>query len=609
MTEHHLLVVLVAIVAIGVASQWLAWRTRLPAFVILSIAGLIAGPGLGVLDPAAAFGDLLRPVISLCVAVILFEGGLSLELHELRAAAQGVRRLVYIGAPLAWVLSALAAHYIGGLEWAVAVVFGAIMIVTGPTVIMPLLRQTALNRRTASYLKWEGIVNDPIGALLAVLSFQFFISAGAGSGWAAVAGGVGLALLAAVLLGGVGGWLTGKVFLKGYVPEYLKSPVMMGVVLVVYALSNSLQHEAGLLAVVIMGVVIGNMRLPGIDDMKRFKEYLSLMLVAVVFVLLTANLDPAVIHTIDWRGVALVAAILLITRPATVFLATLGAGLDSRDRLLLMWIAPRGIVAAATAGLMGPSLARAGYEDAAALLPLVFAVIFVTVFLHGLSIGWLEKRLGLASQQRGSVLIVGASPWSTELALTLQKLEVNVLIADDSWHDLRAARIAGVKFFYGEILSDFADQAVELPHVSTVIAATSNDAYNALVCTAMAPEIGRDRVFQLPTGETDDDPRSVGRELRGRLAFGPEAVFEKLWQHHVRGWVFCKTRITDSYSYSDFLDDCASRAIQILVLGEDGTVKFHSPDAELEPVPGDIVVHYAPARSADKQTPLQAASV
>ncbi|MGB5210831.1 MAG: sodium:proton antiporter [Gammaproteobacteria bacterium] len=592
----------VLILAVGIAAQWLAWRTRLPAIVLLAAAGLLIGPVMNLVPSGPEISATIQPIVSLCVAIILFEGGLSLQRTELRVAAVGVGRLVYVGGPLAWLLGTLAAHYIGGLSWYVATVFGAIMVVTGPTVIMPLLRQSSLNRRTASYLKWEGIVNDPIGALMAVLSFQFFVFAGEGEG--GIVQGLLAAIGAALLLGALFGWLIGKAFQRGMVPEYLKSPVLLTLVLLVYLLSNRLQAEAGLLAVTVMGIVVGNMNLPGLQDMKRFKEYITVMLVSVVFVLLTATLDPAVIQSVDVRGVLLVGAILFLVRPLAVMLATLGAGMDIRDRVLLAWIAPRGIVAAATAGVMGPAMAQRGFEGAESLLPLVFGVIFATVLAHGLSIGWLARRLGLSSSIRDSVLIVGSSPWTVELARTLQSLEKKVLVADSSWHKLRAARLAGLPVFYGEILSDFADESVELGHVRMVLAATDNDAYNALVCTAMAPEIGHDRVFQLAMGDAaEDDPRGVAEGLRGQIAFGESAEYENLWRHHVDGWVFSRTRLTDSYTYSEFLGDADSRALQILLVKDDGRSLFLSPQQELEPGPGDVLVSYGPPRQAESTVP------
>lgn len=607
MTEEHIVVVIVAVAALGVAAQWIAWRLKMPAIILLAAIGLAVGPGLGLIDPSEDFGVFLRPVVSLCVAIILFEGGLSLHLSELKEAASGVRRLVYAGVPLAWAFCSLSARFIGGLDWPVSLVFGAIMVVTGPTVIMPMLRQASLNRRTASYMKWEGIVNDPIGALLAVLVFQFFIFQQSGSGWVGVASGISLAIASGLVLGGLGGWAIGSAMRAGLVPEYLKSPVLLGLVLVVYVLSNLIQHEAGLLSVTIMGIVVGNMNLPGIGDLKRFKEYITIMLVSVVFVSLTADLDVASLGEIGWRGVALILAVMCIARPAAILLATVGAGMQLNERLLLAWIAPRGIVAAATAGLMGPSLVDAGY-DASVLLPLVFAVIFATVFSHGLSLNWLSERLGLKSKHRDGVLIVGASPWTVELGSTLHGMGINVLIADSSWHNLRPARLLGIPVFYGEILSEFAEESLELAHIRTVLAATSNDAYNALVCTALAPEIGQQRVLQLALGgaDPDEDPKALARPRRGGLAFDSDAYFELLWRNFVRGWKFSKTRLSEEYSYRDFLNDLPEDALRILRLSSGDAVEFIPADSVAEPGPGTTIVYFAPQRAAAPKEPVSA---
>jgi len=600
MNEHHIVVSIVAVAGLGIAAQWLAWRFRMPAIVFLAAIGLLVGPGLGLIEPSREFGEFLRPVVSLCVAIILFEGGLSLQLSELKHAAVGVRRLVYAGAPLAWACNSLCARYIGGLDWPVSLVFGAIMVVTGPTVIMPMLRQAGLNRRTASYLKWEGIVNDPIGALLAVLVFQFFIFQQSGSGVAEVAAGLGLAIVASVLLGGIGGWAIARAIRAGMVPEYLKSPILLSMVLVVYALSNLVQHEAGLLTVTVMGIVVGNMNLPGISDLKRFKEYITIMLVSVVFVALTADLDIASLGAIGWRGVALVASLLLLARPVAIMIATIGAGMELRERMLLAWIAPRGIVAAATAGVMGPALVDAGYR-ADALLPLVFAMVFATVFFHGLSLNWLSVKLGLASKQRDGILIVGASPWTVELARTLHSMKLNVLLSDTSWHNLRSARLAGVPVFYGEILSEFAEESVELAHIRAVLAATSNDAYNALVCTALAPEIGRQQVLQLALGTADpeEDPKALARPRRGGIAFDGDAYFEALWRHLVKGWKFSKTRLTEEYGYDEFRADLPDEALQIMLIRDTRDLRFIAADEELVPEQGTTIVYFAPRRASD----------
>jgi hypothetical protein len=277
-------------------------------------------------------------------------------------------------------------------------------------------------------------------------------------------------------------------------------------------------------------------------------------------------------------------------------LATTGAKMQLNERMLLSWIAPRGIVAAATAGVMGPRLVDAGYS-AEVLLPLVFAIIFATVFAHGLSINWLAARLGLSSRNRDSVLLVGASPWTVELAQKLKSAEINVLLADASWHSLRPARLAGIPVFYGDILSEFAEESIELAHVQTVLAATANDAYNALVCTTMAPEIGQKKVFQLALGsDAEQDPRAMSRPRRGNSAFDAKYDFDMLWRLYVRGWKIFKTRITDTYSYDDFVADRPEESVEIMVLRDAGEVEFLRSGAENEFKPGDTIVYFGTER-------------
>jgi len=326
--------------ALGVGAQWLAWRLRLPAIVLMLGAGLLAGPAFGLLDPAADIGPLLGPVISLAVAVILFEGGLTLNFHHLRGAEQGVRRLVVIGAPLGWLTSALALHYVAGLGWESAAVFGGIMIVTGPTVIAPLLRSARLSKRPAALLQWEAIVNDPIGALAAVLAFEVVVvlRTATSSGQAAMELAVGIGV--ALVLGAAGGYGLARAFRRGAVPEYMKVPVLMALVLFVFAVSDSVLHESGLLAVTVMGVVIANAGLPSYAELHRFKEHVTILLVSGVFILLAASLDPATILGLDWRAAAFVAAVILVARPATVLIALLGAKVSWSERLLVAFTRP-----------------------------------------------------------------------------------------------------------------------------------------------------------------------------------------------------------------------------------------------------------------------------
>ncbi len=603
--------ILVAIIALGVMSQWVAWRFRIPAIVLLSVTGLIVGPGLGLIDPSEILGRGLQPVIQLCVAIILFEGGMALKLHELREAGDVVRRLTSVGVALAWLFASLAAHWVGGISWPVSLILGAICVVTGPTVVIPLLRAASLNKKTASYLKWEGILNDPTGVLLAVLTFQYFVYAGENTAFLALMVAIGKAVLVGGALGLLAGYLLGRVFTLGKAPEFLKVPLLLASVLSVFVTANAFQHEAGLLAVTLMGVVMGNMQLRSIDEMRRFKESLTILLVSIVFVLLTANLKPEVLSSFEWRHAAFIVVLLVVVRPMAVILSTWGTGIDWKNRILVGWIAPRGVVAAATSGVFAVPLVAAGYDDAVLLVPIVFAVIFTTVVLHGFSLGWLARRLELTAEVRKGVLVVGSSPWTAELAKTLKDLNVDVRVSDTSWHRLRNARMAGVATYFGEILSDRAEESLELHGYALVLAASSNDAYNALVCKTFSPELGSHKVFQLSLGEEETSAKdsatgksgsagkvkkdkAMAHSRRGVMAFTDALTFEELWRRHTLGWKFQKSSISGEFTHDDWVAGLPAGSELLLLVTQEGGVAFNSTQSPLKAKNGDTLLAYTP---------------
>jgi NhaP-type Na+/H+ or K+/H+ antiporter len=591
----HVATLIVLVLAVGLASQWVAWRLRLPAIVVLITAGIVLGPVAGVIEiglSAYEFAEL----IGLGVALILFEGGMDLRLKELRRVGRGVGRLTLLGPPLAWAFGAAAAHYVGGLSWAVASVLGAILVVTGPTVILPLIRQARLNKDSASLLKWEGIVNDPVGVLLAVLTFQYVTGAGEGVG-AALAG-LASALVAAAVLGGAGGWLTGATFRRGLVPEHLKAPVLTVLVVVVYWASNLVQHEAGLLSVTAMGMVLGNMPLVERETLRHFKENLTVVLLSVLFVVIPAQLQLADFAVLDMRALLFVAAVLFVVRPAAIGLSLIGSKVRNQDKVLLAWIAPRGIVAAATASLFGPALFDAGHADAERLLPLVFVIILATVLAHGFSIGPLTRRLGLASARENGLLVVGASRFTHAFADALQRLKVDVLVADGAFAKLQPLRSSGIPAFYGEVLSEQAEEALETMHLSHLLCATDNDFYNALVCKAWGERFGRHRALQLATHqESSHAAKRMTLQQRGYLAFHAEADFETLQQRLDEGWTIRATALTAAYDLRDLkarLHKDESPAVLLAAVGPDGALRLHSVEHPIEPAAGWRVLTFGP---------------
>lgn len=607
--EQDLVTLAVILTAVaGIAAQWIAWRFHIPAILLLTVTGLALGPGLGWLQPSAAFGPIMQPLISVFVAIVLFEGGMNLHLHEFKEAGKGVNRLVTIGVLISWLLGSAAGHYIGELSWPVAVLFGAVIVITGPTVIIPLLRQAKLKRRPASFLKWEGIVIDPLGALLAVLIYEYIVYSGSGAAFTQTLASLAMALLSALLVGGGTGYLFGLACRHDKIPEYLKAPVLFAAALGVYGIADMTQNEAGLLAATILGLVIGNMRLPSMSEIRRFKEYITILLVSGIFILLTADLDPAALTRLDWHSAALLAAVIFLVRPTAIMLATFKADMSWRERALVAWIAPRGIVAAAMAGFFGPRLVEHGYGDGDLLMPLVFVLILVTVTLHGASIGWLSRKLDLAVAEQNGVLIVGASRWSVGLAQMLKEMEISVMMADTSWSPLRPARLSGIPVYFGEILSEESEESLEFNEIGYVLSATSNDAYNALVCTHFARERGYHRVIQLPMQTADEsDSRNLRHSLRGAIAFDETEVYGELERRAYTGWKFQKTRFTDDYSYEDHLRDRPADAMEVLLRRKSGEIIFKKPDSPLEPESGDTLVIFAQATAkTETRNPHQA---
>ncbi|WP_373009139.1 cation:proton antiporter [Hyphomonas sp.] len=611
--------------ALGIGAQWLAWRLQAPAIVLMALAGLAAGPlwavifGEPLLDPEGVFNgggnDLLRPIVSLAVAVILFEGGLVLKFENLRDAGAAVRRMVFIGGPLAWGLGTLAARYAAGLDWSSSIVFAGVMVVTGPTVIMPLLRQSKLGGKAGAFLKWEGIVNDPIGALFAVASFEIISVAATGESILGKGAMIVFAAALGVALGIAFGWAIVRAFRAGWTPEYLKAPIIFASIILCYALAEQIEKEIGLVAVTAYGMTLANSRLAGIAELRKFKEDIAVLLVSGVFVILTANLKPAVIQdALTWRTLAFLAVMMLVVRPLSVWISTYGT-LKRNEALLLGWIAPRGIVAVAVSSLFATLLEDLGrrgdskfyFSGAEQITPLAFAMVFATVVLHGFTIGPLARRLGLARKDKPGVLFVGVNPWSIDLAKALQSAGVEPILADNNWRRLRPAREAGLNTFFGEVLSEDAEVRLDHSAFDQVIGLSANEPYNALVSGHFAPELGRHKVYQLSAQDTEDeDPRAIGMGTRGRTLIRRGRGYDSLIRDHFRGWTFGKTKLTDEYGLEEFRED-RQKADLIAEVRPDGTVTFLGPNREPKGGEGVTLISFGPARPTESEKELAAA--
>ena len=573
--EQGVAVAVLCIAVGGILAQWLAWRLRLPAIVLLFAAGLLIGPGLQLLTPSHSF-PALRPVVGLAVAIIVFEGGLALDFRELRAAGEGVLRLTALALPLSWLLGTVMAHLLAGMAWGTSLLFGAITVVTGPTVVLPLLRHVRLKRRSASFLKWEAIVNDPIGAILAAVVLEALVSGATDSLAIQVVAGVAVA----AGLGIGAGYLVRFAFARDQVPEVLKTPMLLALALGVNATANLVMEDAGLVAATVFGVTLANLHVPGTAELRRFKEALVVLIVSALFITLTADLDRATLARLSWPVAGLTASMLFVVRPLTILLATARSGLTVPERLLTGWIAPRGIVAAAVAGVAGLRLQDAGYPGAGEVMPAVFALIAATMVLHGFTLAPFARRLGLRLGDAPGIAIIGASPWSTDLARVLHAANVPVLLIDTFPGALNPARELGVPVLQAEVLSVQGEEQLQGRPVDYLLAATPDEMYNGLVCTRLAPELGRQRVFQMaPQGRRVDLQRGLDRESRGRILGDPPIDFATLEARYEAGWRFAIGTAEDARA-------------GLLVLNTSGALRLVTTEDGPQIEPDDRVVSF-----------------
>ncbi len=536
--NEHIALQIAAVGALAVGCQWLGWRFKLPAIVFLLTGGLIAGPVTGWLRPDELFGDLLFPLISLCVAVILFEGSLTLRFAEIRGVEKVVMRLVTWGTLVSWVISAVAAMWLVGASWQVASLFGAVMVVTGPTVIVPMLRTVRPTAAIGNVLRWEGILIDPVGAILAILTYQFITALGAEQVLLLTFLTLGKMVLAGVAIGAGAGYLLGLALRRNWLPEFLHNFTVLCIVFAVYALSNAVEHETGLLAVTVMGLWLANM--PGVhtEDILDFKESLSILLISGLFIILAARIDFALFEQLGWSALGVFVALQFLARPLKIMLATAGSKLNWRERALLGWIGPRGIVAAAISAVFGLRLEQAGFSDAAFLVPLSFMVIIGTVLLQGATAGTLARLLGVAEPEPRGFLVVGANRVARAIALQLRKAGYRTVLADTSWENIEKARTEGFDTYYGSLVSEHADRHLDLVGIGGLLGLSAHSALNSLAVMRYRREFGDGNTYALhATLEEQPENLRIAAAQPGHELFGKDISYTRLMKFLDKGAV------------------------------------------------------------------------
>ncbi|UCD94749.1 MAG: sodium:proton antiporter [Candidatus Zixiibacteriota bacterium] len=589
--SEHLLVGLASIIVLGIIAQWLGWRLRLPSILLLLVFGIIAGPISGVLHPDELFGDLLFPLVSVSVAIVLFEGGLNLRISELKGAGRVVRNLTTVGVFVTWVLTSIIAHAVVGIQWGPAILLGAILVVSGPTVIIPLLRQVRPIGSVGSIVKWEGIVNDPIGAILAVLVFEVILVGGFGEGTSLALAGV----FKAVIFGGALGLLGAAamvLLLKRYlIPDFLQNPVSLMVVVMVYAASNALQPESGLLAVTVMGIALANQKFVSIKQITEFKENLRVLLISSLFIILAARLPVEQFAFSNIENWVFVGLLIVVVRPIMVFASTFRSNLKWNERAFLFWMAPRGIVAAAVSSVFAIRLTESGYAHCEILVPLVFQVIIGTVAIYGLTAPYVARWLKVARPNPQGVLFAGAHSWAREIAEILHNEKFPVVLIDTNWQNVTAARSSGLSAYYANVLSEDLLYDIRLDGIGRLLALTPNDEVNSLAALHFVDIFGRSGVYQLaPVTKSINGKHAMPMHLRGRYLFSSEATFDYVVNRFRAGAIVKKTPLTDEFDFEAFKRMYGGSAVPLMTITESRTLRIYTAESKPAPEPGETLI-------------------
>ena len=590
---------LAGMLTIGFLAQWLAWRVKLPAIVFLLLAGIVLGPVSGVLNPDKLLGDLLFPIVSLAVALILFEGSLTLRFHELPGIGRAVRGLVSYGAVATLLLLAWAAHAVAGLSWPISLLFGALACVTGPTVIAPMLRTLRPNARIANTLRWEGIVIDPLGALFAVLIFEAIVSREEGHTISVFVATIG----SGIVTGALAAWLMAFLLRRQMIPEYLQNYAVLAAVLLAFSLSNVLTHESGLLAVTIMGIALGNLRGVHIDDILDFKENLTTVLVSLLFILLAARLPWPLPDGMLGAGIALFVIAQLVVRPLNVLISSLGSGLTWRERALIGWVAPRGIVAASVSALFALRLDALGVPGAKALVPLVFTLIIGTVILQSATARPLALWLKVAEPEPRGVLIFGSDLVARAIGKVLTEAGFRVVLADDDWDGIRLARMEGMSTFFGNPASPHAERHLDLTGIGRLLAVSTHRERNSLACVHYRQEFGREKVYRLRnlTSQENTDRAALAGNLLAPPLFDETITHGRFAEMLEQGWRIKSTGLSSTFDWPHFVEQYGSSSVLMFGVEEKGSLRVASAKRELEPKAGWTVIVLVPPLKADSE--------
>lgn len=587
---EHILFGFGIIIALGFGAQWFAWRVKIPSILFLLLFGILAGPVFGYLYPDELLGESLIPFVSMSVAIILFEGGLTLKINEFKKIRTVVVRLISVGVAITWIVIAVAAYWLLGLNIHVSVLLGAVLTVTGPTVIGPLLRNIKPEKSVGNILKWEGILIDPIGALLAILVFEVIVIGEVQQAAAAVLFSVIKTVLAGVVVGGAFALTLAYLIKKYWIPDYLHGTASLAFVLVAFLASNRFQQESGLLAATIMGIVLTNQKFAPTKKIKDFKENLTLFIIPVLFILLSARVSMTDIELIGTTGIVFLIIVIFVARPLSVFASTFKSSLRTREKLFVSWVAPRGIVAAAVSSVFALRLTELDIPQIEYLVPVTFLVIIGTVIIYGITSPAVARWLKVSLSDPPGVLIVGGQEWALQIAAILKDKDFNVLVIDTNRININKAKMMGIPAVNESIIGDKIIDLINLEGIGKLLALTSNDEVNSLSVLHFSEIFDKKNLYQLVPDTDNDEAEYSPQHLRGRFLFGKRINYSFITQRFLKGAVIKSTHLTKEFTVDNFKEKYGNSATMLFVITRDNRLVPFTVDNKTEVGAGSTII-------------------
>ncbi len=553
---------------------------------------MLIGPVTGVLNPDQLFGDLLFPMVSLSVAVILFEGSLTLKFDEIRGLGYVVRNMISIGTLITWIGTALVTHALLDFPYELSFLFGAVVIVTGPTVIVPILRSVRPNAKIANILRWEGITIDPIGALMAVLVFDFIISKQNEYVFSNILIVFGTLIFVGTVVGIIAALALNYVLKRHLIPEYLRNVFALALVFAAYAVSDLFVHESGLLAVTVMGIILANMKETDIEDILDFKETLSVLLISGLFIILAARIEFEQFQQLGFRSFGILLALMFIIRPLKVWISSIGSDLTVAEKMMISWVGPRGIVAAAIAALFAIRLEEAGFPEASLLVPLTFLIIIGTVVIQSLTSKQIASWLGVREPAATGVLIIGAGKVARVIGKAIQEQGFKVVMTDSNWENTSLARMEGLMTYFGNPISEHADRNLDLVGVGSMLGLSGRANLDTLAALRFRNEFGSNSVYEVKTSREDivGDKHIVSTRHRGFQLFSNDITYGTLANWIGNGAEIKKNQLSNTFDYSNFQDKYKNNSIQLFAIDPKGKLHFYVAEKELKPEAGWSII-------------------